>query len=218
MALLHSIKYLLRRSISIDGDYYDINGYHHLKIIFVHIPKTGGVSISRSIFGSLGGGHTTLRDYQAVFGLTKYNRYFKFAFVRDPVSRFVSAMNYLKGGGMSKGDILWRDKYLPSNMDINTFVCEELHNHVGISQHFRRQIYYLVNSKGVLDLDFIGRFENLDEDFQIVRNYLNKKVSLSRFNVSKSNYYHVRQLSDRSLYTLHEMYAEDYKLIDSLNL
>jgi hypothetical protein len=37
----------------------------------------------------------------------------------------------------------------------------------------RRQTYWLKNFRGHVDLDFIGRFENLQNDFETVKNALN---------------------------------------------
>ena len=72
----------LRKTVSPSG--YSYSGFDRLQCIFVHIPKCAGVSIASSLFGNLGGGHATLSEYRLVFDCREFNRYFKFAVVRNP--------------------------------------------------------------------------------------------------------------------------------------
>lgn len=62
---------------------------------FVHIPKTGGLSVCQS-FGIQPQGHRPF--YRAP------DDAISFAFVRDPVARLKSAYRYLKGGGSNAQD------------------------------------------------------------------------------------------------------------------
>jgi len=88
--------------------------YHHLKAIFVHVPKAAGTSIEQRLLemergssrpfpgpppapnpkGSVGG-HTTARAYRRRFP-EEFGAYYKFAVVREPVDRFLSAFHYLR--------------------------------------------------------------------------------------------------------------------------
>lgn len=86
---------------------YSYKPLDNLKCIFVHIPKTAGISISRSIFGNLGGGHTKIRDYELIFSAKDFNNYFKFTFVRNPWDRIFSAYRFLKNGGINEEDNLF---------------------------------------------------------------------------------------------------------------
>ena len=74
--------------------------------IFVHVPKCGGVSVSRAVFGSVVQ-HGTIRTYQSVFSQAEFQSYFKFTFVRNPWDRLFSAWNFIKKGGKSRYDALW---------------------------------------------------------------------------------------------------------------
>ena len=72
------------------------------KCIFIHVPKAAGSSVETSeIFedqriktGEYVGGHTTALEYRETYP-GKFKNYFKFAFVRNPYSRLVSAFSYL---------------------------------------------------------------------------------------------------------------------------
>ncbi|MBA2490567.1 MAG: hypothetical protein H0V34_02305 [Gammaproteobacteria bacterium] len=74
---------------SIDKDIYGTNvrtlqPFDRYRCIYVHIPKTGGVSISTSLFGSTTGRHRTVAEYKQIFGERAFKDYFKFTFVRNP--------------------------------------------------------------------------------------------------------------------------------------
>ncbi len=72
--------------------------YPHLKAIFVHVPKTGGTSIERTLRESpeqVVGGHTTALGYRKKFP-DEFAEFFTFAVVRHPATRFLSAWRYLR--------------------------------------------------------------------------------------------------------------------------
>lgn len=64
-------------------------------VIFIHVPKNAGRSICTAVLNE-SGRHIPLRRYYA-YDAKAANAFFKFAVVRDPVDRFVSAFNGLKG-------------------------------------------------------------------------------------------------------------------------
>ena len=73
--------------------------FEKMKCIFVHIPKTGGVSIGDALFENGSPGHRDVTRYRKIFG-RKFWSYYKFAFVRNPFTRLISTYEYLKGGGI----------------------------------------------------------------------------------------------------------------------
>jgi hypothetical protein len=76
--------------------------------IFIHIPKTAGTSVARTLFGQ-GSRHVPYFEYEKVNG-RKFNRYFKFAFVRNSWDRLVSTYFFLKKGGLNDMDRLWAEE------------------------------------------------------------------------------------------------------------
>jgi hypothetical protein len=58
----------------VDEEGYSLAGYDRLRYIFVHIPKCAGVFVNRALFGDLGGGHLTVRQYQRIFSPRELHR------------------------------------------------------------------------------------------------------------------------------------------------
>ncbi len=86
----------------VSGEQHSYRPYDQHKCIFVHVPKSAGISVSMSLFGNLSGGHVPIRTYSLVFNKVEFDNYFKFAFVRNPWDRVASGYFYLRdGSGLS---------------------------------------------------------------------------------------------------------------------
>lgn len=166
---------------------YTLRSFDKYQCIFVHIPKAAGVSVLNSLFGNLGGGHKRLTDYQLIYDARTFDRYYKFTFVRNPWDRLYSAFNFLKSGGMNADDHDWAVQHLAEFDDFNDFVCQWLsikNAYQGI--HFIPQVEFLRNCKGIIDIDFIGRFENLENDLITISDSLGiKEVTISHKNKTR---------------------------------
>ena len=75
-----------------------LQGFDKHRCIFVHIPKCGGISVGRALFGTYYGNHMNALTYQLIFDKSTYDAYFKFTFVRNPWSRLFSAFHFLRNG------------------------------------------------------------------------------------------------------------------------
>ena len=102
----------------------------------------------------------------------EYHRYFKFAFVRNPWDRLVSCyMSKLVIAGPGFNMRPYGDVTLRRDMTFKEFaeaVCRIRDEES--DPHFRSQHIVICDDgpgKGIL-ADFVGRFENLEEDFGIV--------------------------------------------------
>jgi hypothetical protein len=95
---------------------------------------------------------------------------YKFTFVRNPYSRFISAWNFILSVPKISENLLDNDTYGKfENLEYFILNREKLsdnaYNHIFLSQYDQ-----MLNSDGVNDLDFIGKFENLENDFETVLN------------------------------------------------
>jgi hypothetical protein len=140
--------------------------------------------VCQSLFGNLGAGHYRLMTFQNVFGQTDYEEYFKFAFVRNPWDRLLSAYFFLRQGGFNSADQRWAEQHLGGYRDFGAFVRDWVTpDNIRSWVHFRPQTDYLLGPDGVPDTDFIGRFENLESDFEQVCDRLGIHRRLTSFNV-----------------------------------
>lgn len=157
---------------------------HMYKCIFIHIQRTGGTSIERTIQGE---------DQWNKLHLTKHilastakeiyadywNDYFKFSFVRNPWDRIYS-MAKLKWNNMEiRGNNINVNNYVNF---INKMKYELPHFSESISRLHTYNNNYKENSVycNILneELDFIGKFENLEQDFQIICKNIGLKSDL----------------------------------------
>ncbi len=191
--------------------YSDVENKH--KVIFVHIPKTGGNAIVESLFGVSPKGHKRLEKYyQANRG--KFREYYKFTVVRNPYDRFESAFYYLKKGGISIYDRRVFIDYLKDINDINDFVTKlvnspALYNTVFNYIHFKPQYYFLDGEIREKSMDYIGKIETLTKDYEIIARELGKTCSnLKKRNVNKSK--SQVEMTQRTKDFIYDNYKKDF--------
>jgi len=146
------------------------------RFIFVHVQKTGGSSVTKALedvipdalrrpHGKLSGGmnkHIFAVNLQPKFYSSEWRGYFKFAFVRNPWSRLVSWYNMCRS---RPGKNRFMRK---SHWQIDSFE-HFLTNVGGRSQRLLyEQVDYLLDARGRPLLDYVGRFERLNEDFAYI--------------------------------------------------
>ncbi len=169
-------------------------------------------------------------------GKDLFREYFKFAFIRNPYDRIISEYFYseevknlnlmelltdVTHSGKSRAKILYRARY-----DNHTFMGQwkrlsfrEFLLNVALpnkdksidkdlDRHFKNQRTFLTDRKGKLMVDFVGRFENLEEDFGKICSRFGLKGELSKINRTRHrNYAHYYDDETRRL--VHDLYRED---------
>lgn len=184
------------------------------KFIFIHIPKTAGNGIIKSLYGKKATGHTYAIWYKK-FDSKKFDKFFKFALVRNPWDRLVSAFFYLQEGGMNKKDKNFSDKYLKKHNNFKNFVLsleDEKYRQLILSWvHFIPQ-YKFVFHKDNLLVDYIGKYENLEQSYNFIRKKLgiNKNKKLEKHNASEHKPYY-EYYNDKMIDIIYSMYEEDIK-------
>lgn len=167
--------------------------------LFIHIPKTGGTSIETALqmrgdrlrehrnllYGPIQSRwirrknprtrylqHLTFEEVRKIAPEVSAGGYFSFAFVRNPWDRMVSLYNNLDGNlvrtakgeglelqGLSFAEFLERTK-------------DRFH------AHLRPQCEFICAKGGSPQVDFLGRFESLEEDFDKICHHLGVNVHL----------------------------------------
>jgi hypothetical protein len=192
------------------GEYSHFADQH--KCIFIHIPKAAGTSIARTLFGQ-GSRHVPWFEYQKA-NQRKFARYFKFTFVRNPWDRLVSSYLFLRNGGLSDADAKWAAENLNGYSDFGQFVrgwvTEE---NVWTWVHFKPQHHFICDSGGRVRVDFVGRFESIEDDFAYISARMNCPRQLAKVNVGDRRHY-TSYYDDETREIVRRAYARDIHLFE----
>ena len=189
---------------------------HDKKAIFIHIPKNGGSYIAEILSKNYGFKnyylqrpdheifclgkdksvdkhenkiHGTLMYYKTSNYINKimnmdkkkWNSYFIFSFVRNPYDRIVSGWNYC-----NKYNIPFSN-YLDLNLKASAYD----YWHV-----FMTQTRHLIGNNGKININYIGKFENMEDDLKIILN--------------KIGYQHINHMPFKKNSKKHEDYKTYY--------
>lgn len=175
---------------------------HKHKFVFVHVPKTGGISIHQILKSKpCDVNHAGLDAHE--FDET----YFKFMFVRNPWDRMISCYNYfLKNGRGFSGDIA-AGKIVQQYKTFTEFCIAfpDIRESLKITcPHFKPQVVWFNKS-----FDYIGRFENIQLDFDAICD----GIGIPRANLphkNKSEHKHYTEYYDvETKQIVAEQYAKD---------
>jgi len=167
---------------------------HDLKCIFVEVPKTGSTSVS-SIIGKPAKPHLTIVKIQNQVTKQQFDEYFKFAFVRNPWDRALSLYRYILK--------------TPSH-----YYHKQCLQFVNFSAYLRKrpllpQQYDFLSKHGKNQLNFIGRFENLQKDFNTVCDKIGiPHQELPHHNPTKHKHY-TEYYDEETNQIVAEKYAKD---------
>ena len=187
------------------------------KCIFIHVPKVAGSSIERVIYQTDGWlvGHVKASDY-VKFDKNKFESYFSFGFVRNPYDRIVSAYHYLKNDSPAPLDIEWGRLHI-NNLTFEEFILrlqdEYFRKKILLKNHFSFQYKYLCDKNMNILVNFVGKFEQLDNDFKKILNILHRKDNL--VHVNKSKHLNYRDYYNSQTYKIiREIYKNDFEIFD----
>jgi hypothetical protein len=219
---------------------------HELKAIYIHIPKNGGLYIEdiltkyygfRTLYftrndheefidqfnnfdpNKLLNGFIKIRkkgilryfstskehNEKTLMDEEKWNSYYKFTFVRNPYSKLVSAYQYLV-----QDEAFHFEKFIENMDSLNNYI----YTHAFISQY-----EHLLNANNEIKLDFIGRFENLNEDLITVLtnlgikkikhgDYINKNIII---NGSKKKVDYITYYNENLIKIVNYLFDKDFE-------
>lgn len=182
------------------------------KCIFIHVPKTGGISICKDL--RVRNNHMTAEEWKAI-NPELFHSYYKFTFVRNPVDRLISCYRDLCFSLPSEDSDIELGEFIRKNYSsIDHFAIEGLEGL--LNEHFfQPQCNYIFDQAGNRLVDYIGKMESFDEDRKIIYNNINLRISKNtKRNESKGP--STRLLPD-SIKKINSIYAEDIRLFSYEN-
>ena len=176
------------------------------KWAFIHIPKTGGTSLT-SIIQNIEGSelvavHESIRVFEDV------SDFFIFTIVRNPFTRIASAYSHR----------LRKNEYKKS---FGEFITELSENHLDLIP----QSYYINAGKDEnKQVSFIAKYENYTQDIQKILKKINHRSSIPHLNrnpiydkhphLNQEKFYRNLYSQDWMIENILERYKDDFKIFN----
>lgn len=181
--------------------------YRLHNFVFIHINKTAGRSIGKSL--GLAFEHKTSQKKIEELGRAEWDKRFTFTFVRNPWDRAVSLYHYrvktnqtnLRTDGVSFEE--W----------VKLCFVEQDPYYYNTHKMFMPQLDWLTDSKDELAVDFIGKFESLNDDFDKICAQLGKVSSLEHLHRSKRKSYR-DYYTENTTEIIRDFYKKDIDAFD----
>ena len=200
---------------------------HKHKFIYTRVPKTGSTSLAKllnrnvpDVFRPLWlkinpslsiytktNEHASLAHLKSCMSERDYNEYFKFGIVRNPWDKLVSMYHkHVKGGKRGSGENDSFEDWITNTWNRVSKKAEK--------QKKNRKKKYCPSKFGpqydlVEGCDFIGRFENLQQDVYTICDKINlPRLELPRKNTSIHQHY-TKYYNNKTREMVAELYAKD---------
>lgn len=192
---------------------------HKHKCIFIHIPKCAGTAVEISFTGRqytswdrqncIWRQHATATQVKEIYlkDSKQFKEFHKFTFVRNPWSRAVSDYFWIKKdlklSGTFKSYLLLKDSF-------NDRRLKQPQSHLSTrADHLLPQCNFILDKAGKPLVDFIGRFERIQQDFNIVCDKIGiTRKELLHKNKTKHKHY-TEYYDDETRQIVAEKYAKD---------
>lgn len=160
---------------------YLLETHRNKDYLFIHINKTGGSSISQAL-GEKEQTHLSADTIMNFIGHENFKEKFSFAFVRNPYDRVVSQYHYRLQNNQTN---LRTENISFEDWMMKTYI-EKDPRYFNYPLMFQPQLDWISDYENKLLIDFVGRFENIEEDFRHVCTEIGKEnLSLPHHRKSK---------------------------------
>ena len=177
--------------------------------LFIHIPKNAGTSVSWALYGGPAT-HRSVRLYEfAAPDLAA--RSYKFAVLRDPVERFLSAFDFVLNGGGEHVPVIERSlrrlRRVRSVDDYLDYLEKRRSNWIDIDNVGRPQTWFLTDRSGRIAVDALFTLDDLARVQEVVLRHGGGEIM--HMNRTRRS---VRTLSADQLRRVRRIYAADFAL------
>ena len=208
------------------------------KVIFIHIPKCAGQSIENIFLRDLGLSweerqplllrprkanekgperlaHLYAEEYFK-FGYIpkeKYDQFFKFSIIRNPVDRILSEINFQKIPKKNSNNI-----YGIESVEEYISKVIKLDNFSDLQRHISPQVKFLYDSEtNKLIVDKVILFDELNHEVpKILQKKLKVFLEVPKINSSKNKLWVKEELTSGDLTFLYDFYESDFKFLKNL--
>lgn len=194
---------------------------HKHKCIFIHIPKTAGTSIEKSLgIKKWDPSLLRLRKEFLIDGvlyapqhltavMVRGNKkakkwwkdYFKFSIVRHPYTRVLS-------------EFCWVNRHRGPNFKFTRvgFNKHLKHYYKALDKdHKLSQYSYLHDDDGNLMVDYVAKFENLQEEFRFLKKKLHIQTNLPTIHKSRNSEIMLKSLKQGQKNIIYSLYQKDFE-------
>lgn len=197
------------------------------KVLFIHIPRTGGTSIERliglpftpdnlcGVINNKALQHMTAKEIRNRIGADEFNYYWKFSVVRHPYTRMVSEFHWRPKVQVRQFPKLkFGSNFIQFLTRVKSIVKNNKYSDSVFHDHFIPQYKYLtIDDDDKLVTDYVIRFENLVSEFEVVKEKLGSDKSLIKCQSSGYSNMDSRSiLTPKAKKLIQEIYAKDFEL------
>ena len=183
-----------------------------MRAVFIHIPKTGGTSIRKGIFKDVEG--PIYNGFKP-----EWEALLKFAFVREPIDRFLSCVSMFQGGTADLDGAIRRagNQKFTLEYSLNLLGDDSLDYGVNRKTPEERFLHHALPMthpfNNLSAADFVGRYESFEHDlrrlFEIQKVHYQGDIPILHRSISALS---TATLTAHQLEQLVDYYREDYAL------
>ena len=187
------------------------NKNNSANLIFIHIPKSAGMSMIKALYGKKNSHHAKAIDYMNRDS-EKFKKHTFFAIARNPYARLYSAYNYLDNNGMNIVDRVWYDLYIKKYKNFDDFILNGLEIAINENaEHFIPQYKFVVDEQNNLICDFIGHLENMEATHDFIKKQ-GLDLKLSHENTASNDTKNYKnQYRPETIAKVNQLYKQDFE-------
>jgi hypothetical protein len=184
--------------------------------LFVAVPKTATSSVEDALAPYRDsqreltlGKHALAMEFVELFSPEALDALFKFGFVRNPYTWMYSWYRYRQRRHLANPGHRHHDRYAGGKS------FDEFMQSYNEGQIFMKQSDFLYSHNDELLVDFVGRYENIQADFDHISQRLAlPEIPLEQVNVSSGASFSPEQISPQSRAIINSDFQRDFELFD----
>ena len=189
------------------------NKFDEKSSFIIHIPKTAGTSVTKSIYGTdVDYCHYDWKELKIIMKQNFY-KYFSFSIVRNPWDRCLSAYEFLKLGGDHPKDRIFFKKYISCYYNFEDFVKNGISKQkIFNGTHFIPHSNFIFSKHDKCMVDYILRFESIESDYKFIKNKLGGS-NLLKYKINRSTHNYHKFYDTEMENIVSNLYERDIRLL-----